>query len=481
MNTLRLFDSTAEEFLTNGKGNLTKYAIKPIVHNEVNGEYTLEFDYPCAALHYNDIKDRDIVVTKVSPYSKPQAFRIVNKKTPIDGQASFLANHISYDLSGKILKAPPLPQASTPDVPGSFNSCKDAFSYMSKQENVIGSLGKFTFITDISDETRLDMATPMSIRSFLGSSNDNSIATFYGGELYFDNFTVHHMAQMGIDSGVVVRYGKNMTDFNQVLDSSGVATGVYPYYYQENDGFIDGDVQYVLDDNGNKAFSYDKIMALDCTSVNWDDEGYSDYEGMPTKDMLNKYAAKYVKNNTIGIERVSTTISFKELAKVSGGLSLIHDLEKVQLGDWVTVIYPNVNISLKAECIATEYDAATDTYESITLGDPLETLSGSMVDNFFSVSNTTTNAMKQQNERNTNNFNTKVDKAAVINAINATVETELINPVHIDLDPLCITAEEVDEICVADMGEALPQPTYGDLAMTVEEIDAICTQPEEDS
>lgn len=447
MNSIRLFDSDSEEFLTNGKGNLTKYAIKPIVHNEVNGEYTLEFDYPCLAPHYNDILNRDIIVTKVDPYSKPQAFRVLHKTTPIDGNVTFLANHISYDLSGKILKAPPLPQASTPDVPGNFSSCKNAFSYMSNKNNVIGDLGKFTFKTDIENSSRLDMPTPMSIRSFLGSSSENSIISFYGGELYFDNFTVHHMVQIGTDSGVVVRYGKNMTDFNQVSDSSGVATGVYPYYYQENDGFIDGDVQYVLDDNGNKAFSYDKIMTLDCSSINWEDEGYSGYTGMPTKDMLNAYAKKYIKENAIGINKESTTISFKELAKVSGGESIIHDLEKVHLGDWVTVLYPNVNISLKAECVATDYNAATDTYESLTLGDPMETLSGSMVDNFFSVSYTTSTAIKQQASGTISNLDNKVDKTLVINSINNSPETELISDKRIDFSSSYTTASEIEKTC----------------------------------
>lgn len=432
-NSIRLFDSSAQSFTTNGKGNLTKSAQSPHIISEVNGEYYLEMIYPCTGNHFNDIKIRDIIVSKPDPYSSPQAFRINSISLPMNGQVTIQANHISYDLSGVVLKAPPLPQTSTPDVPGSFNSCKEAFAYI-KDENTCPSVNPFTFETDIDNSTRLDMASPMSVRAFLGSDNDNSIINMYGGELLFDNYKVIHKENIGSDSGVVVRYGKNLTDFKQTEDATEVATGVYPYYYQPNDGFIDGDVQYVLDDDGNKAFSYDKIAVLDCSSINWDDEGYSDYEGMPTKDMLNKYAKDYIINNSIGIPKKSTTISFKELARVSGGLSMIKELEKVRLGDWVTVLYPKINITLKAECVAIDYNAATDMYNSLTLGDPMETLSSNIVGNFFSQSNATSQAVKQITEKTTQDLSSKVNKLEIINSINNSPEKEKISPNAIDLD-----------------------------------------------
>ena len=37
-------------------------------------------------------------------------------------------------------------------------------------------------------------------------------------------------AQRGQDNGVVIRYGKNLTDLEQDRNISNVATGIYPYW-----------------------------------------------------------------------------------------------------------------------------------------------------------------------------------------------------------------------------------------------------------
>lgn len=462
MNSIRLFERDATSFNTNGIANLTRDAIEPIVTEELNGEFIFEMKYPITGIHYDEIYTDRIIVSKNSPYGTPQAFRICQTSLPINGQVSILANHISYDLSKIVLKAPPLPQISTPDVPGSFNGAQAAMAWI-KSANTIPAIKNFTFKTELTDTTRLDMPVPLSVKAFLGGSNENSMLNMYGGEFIFDNFSVKLVENRGEDRGVSIRYGKNMTDMTQDEDTSQVFTGVYPYYQSDQDGFIDGAVQYVLNEDGTKAFDYDYIGVLDCSSVNWTDEGYHNktddqgkpyWDGMPTKAMLTAYAKKYINENNPSIPSMNLTVSFLELKNVPGYTGA-ESFDKVELGDIVKIVYPTMNTSIKSECIKTIYNAKTDMFETIELGDPLAMLSDSM-SSALSVSSLASNTInKNIGVINSNNqtavalqneitilkakvkeledtVSNKVDKATVISSINASTETELISKSKIE-------------------------------------------------
>lgn len=385
MNSIRLFERDATNFTTNGIANLTKDAINPKVTEEINGEFILEMEYPVTGIHYDEIYNDRIIVSKSSPYGTPQAFRIYQISLPMNGQVSIVANHISYDLSKIVLKAPPLPQASTPDVPGSFNGVQAAMRWINSA-NTLPAISNFTFSTTLTDTARLDMPIPMSVKAFLGGDADNSLLNMYGGEFIFDNFDVRLVKSRGEDKGVAIRYGKNMTDMTQDEDYSKIFTGVYPYYQSNQDGFIDGAVQYVLNEQGQKAYSYDYIGILDCSSVDWtaegyhnhtDDQGKQEWIGMPTRAMLETYAKKYLEESDPSIPSMNLSVSFIELSKMSGFEGL-ESFEKVSLGDIVKIVYPTMTATIKSECIKTVYDAKTDMFESIELGDTLAMLSDSM-------------------------------------------------------------------------------------------------------
>ena len=397
MNSIRLFDRDATDFTTNGIANLTRDAIDPTVIEEINGEFLFEMDYPITGVHYDEIYTDRIIVSKSSPYGKPQAFRIVQISLPINGQVSITANHISYDLCKIVLKAPPLPQVTTPDVPGSFNGVQEAMAWI-KPANTLPGITNFTFETTLTNTDRLDMPIPMSVKAFLGGSSDNSILNMYGGEFIFDNFSVKLVENRGEDKGVAIRYGKNMTDMTQDEDTADVFTGVYPYYQSDQDGFMDGAVQYVLNEQGQKAYDHDLIGILDCSSVDWtklgyhnktDDKGKQTWEGMPTKAMLEEYARTYLEENDPSIPNMNLTVSFVELSKMSGYENM-ESFEKVSLGDTVKVVYPTMSATIKSECIKTTYNAKTDMFDSIELGDTLAMLSDSM-SSALSVSSSTSN------------------------------------------------------------------------------------------
>ena len=96
---IRLFESTATTFQSNGLGGLSD-ASKCEVVEERNGSFELEMEYHISGRRYSDLKLRRIIVAKPNPYSDPQPFRIYSISKPINGLVTIKAEHISYDMSG---------------------------------------------------------------------------------------------------------------------------------------------------------------------------------------------------------------------------------------------------------------------------------------------------------------------------------------------------------------------------------------------
>ena len=208
-----LFPPGAVEFKTQGLGALSD-AISCTVTEERNGAYELEMQYPMGGLHFDEITDRCIVYAIPSPYRLPQPFRIYRITKPLDGVCTIYAQHISYDLSG---------------VPLNPFTASNAPAAMAGLQSNAAVVSPFKFWTDKSTAAAFSVEVPSSTRSVLGGSQ-GSILDVYGGEYEWDSFTVRLHGQRGQDNGVVIRYGKNLTDIEQDRNIANVATGIYPYW-----------------------------------------------------------------------------------------------------------------------------------------------------------------------------------------------------------------------------------------------------------
>jgi len=70
---------------------------------------------------------------------------------------------------------------------------------------------------------------PMSLRAMLGGS-DASLLTVFEGEFIFDKFLITLTEKRGINRGITIRHGKNLTEMEQESDGSNLFTGVFPFY-----------------------------------------------------------------------------------------------------------------------------------------------------------------------------------------------------------------------------------------------------------
>lgn len=347
-----LYPATEQNYTTNGLGVMAD-AISCRVTEERNGIYELEMEYPQSGIHYAELALERILLAKANPTSLTQPFRIYRITRPMSGRVFVYAQHISYDLI---------------DVPVVPFTAASAAAAMAGIESNTAIENNFHFLTDKSTAADYAVTKPKSARACLGGS-EGSMLDVYGGELEFDRDLVILHTARGLDRGVSIRYGKNLTDLEQEENCASVATGIYPYYQAETDA---GTVLVTLSEKilyAEGSYPRQRIMTLDCSDA---------FEETPTEAQLRTYAQSYMERNQIGVPKVSLTVSFVQLEQTTeyAGKAL---LERVSLCDTVSVEFPALNVAAKAKCIKTVYDVLLERYVSVSLGDARANLADTII------------------------------------------------------------------------------------------------------
>lgn len=341
MNYPRLYPPTAAAWDTNGLGALSD-CISCVVEETLNGPFELEMQYRLNGLHYVNITLRSLILAKPNPTARPQPFRVYKISRPINGVVTINAQHLSYDLSGIVIEP--------------FNAPSLASALEGMKTNAVTE-NPFEYETDKTVISDFVVAYPSSARSLVAGQRGSLLDT-YGGELEFDRYQVKIWAHRGKDNGVTIRYGKNMTDVNQEEDGSGVYTGVYPYWYSEEEGSADLGSSYVPVEG---EFDFTRILLLDLTE---------EFENKPTAEELTQKAQEYISNHDPGVPTISTTVSWYQSKDF---------VENVNLGDVVGVYFSRLGISAKAKIVKTRYNALQNRYESVDIGSVRSSIAGTIV------------------------------------------------------------------------------------------------------
>lgn len=340
--------------VTNGIGRLQD-CISCYVTEERNGEYTLEMEYPLNGIHAEDIATQRIIKARTNDKSDLQCFRIV-QITPNMTTMTVHANHVSYDLSFY----PVRPFSGTVLRPA------DALTLI-----WYNAVNQNPFLVDpelyeLSASVSFGTDVPISTRSMLGG-HQGSVLDVFGGEYEWDNRKVIWKRERGTDSGVTIRYGKNLMSIEQELNIAETVCGILPFYSMDGNT-VYGSIQY--SDNAS-AFPFLKTEVKDFT------EQYA--ETVPTVAQLEARAASYIRSNNIGVPVVSTEIEFFPLWQTPE-YSEFKDLERVSLCDTVTVFFPRLQVQTKAKVVKTEYNVLLERYEKITLGTIRKNLADTVAD-----------------------------------------------------------------------------------------------------
>ena len=331
-----LYSSTETAFTSNGLGVLND-CVSAVVREERNGAYELTMEYPADGIHFSDISARCIILAKPNPTDSPQPFRIYRITKPIGGIVTIYAQHISYDLSGVAVS------------PFSANTLAEAISAM--QSHALPSNQPFTLTTDMDKGTGLSITAPVSFRAMMGGQ-ENSLIDIYGGEYSYDKYSISLNANRGEDRGFTLRYGKNLTSFEQDENCAAVYSHIYPYW---TDGTTtvevnNGEYGKLVPTTGTEL-PYTKILPKDLSSY---------FENQPTAADLLITAKTYASKAQLGVPKVSLTVSFAQLEE--------NGINQVNLCDTVTVVFPKMGVNAKAKVVTAEYDVLLERYTTLEIG-----------------------------------------------------------------------------------------------------------------
>lgn len=332
-----LYEKNETNFTSNGLGRLPD-CISCKVTEERNGVYELTFEYPINGSNYENIQLGRIVAVTHEPTDDIQPFDIVSCSRPIDGVVTFFATHISYRLNNHIVWKT------------NINSLEDAMKMLEASTPP----NQFTFSADFLSGAYLAAADgiPRTVREMLGGG-EGSILDAYGGEYKFDKFNVTLMQNRGRASNLTIRYGLNLTEYNEEIGISESFSSVIPYW--DSDKLIIGGL---VKSGQSSLWGRETAIPLNLTDK---------FEEQPTVEQLETYALNYMNSNETHLPSQTIDVDFVDLARSSEYKELAPLLE-ARLCDTVKVVFPRYKMSGTFKVVKTEYDVLAERFLTMTLG-----------------------------------------------------------------------------------------------------------------
>jgi phage minor structural protein len=385
---INLYDSKETSFNHNGIVVLNE-CISCNIPEELNGLFELELEYPLL----DSVKSRvtitptqivgETIIGETEIHEKlakwtyllegniikadGQLFRIYRKIKNLKS-IKINARHIYYDLIDNFLE----------DVRPTNLSGAGALDYVLTHTQYAHT---FTPMGDVGGSNTKYFVRKNPIEAIMGS---DGIINTWGGELVRDNFIIKLLGDRGLDRGVLVSYGKNIQGIEETLDMDGLATRIMPLGKDAlmiSEKYIDS--QYI------NNFPHPKVKVVEFTEIE-------------TELELRAAAQAYILNSKCDIPQFNYKIDFLELSKTDQ-YKKYAVLERVYLGDTVTIKHSKLNINLKAKVIKIIKNVLTKRIEKIELG--------SFKPNIATAINNSVNAVKQEIVQVKSDYQKAIDNA----------------------------------------------------------------------
>lgn len=336
-----LFESNETLFSSNGLGRLRDVTECKVVE-ERNGLYECDFSYPVTGAHYDEIIEGRIVGVTHDDTGDIQPFDIVSRNETLEGIVTFHCTHISYR------------QCKMVTWGTGINSLADALQCIKTTCRPEGN--PFLYRTD-KDSTGYCAAfdgTPRSIRSILGGV-EGSILDTYGGEYEWDKWTVRLHSARGVQRDFTIRYGVNLTDYENDSDSSEVFNTCVPFWKDSDGNVVNGGE---VSSGHSTIGSGDKCVPLDLSDK---------FDEAPSVADLQSMAQTYMTSNQTFAPSQNIKVNFARIQD-EAGFDQFDTLLRCQLCDSIRVIYPLYNMSAYYKIVKTTWDVLLDRYEEMELG-----------------------------------------------------------------------------------------------------------------
>lgn len=311
------------------------------VEEERNGKYELTMVYAAQGIHASEIQPNRFIKAKPNYTDDPQLFRIYKIGKAINGRFEVNAQHISYDLSGKIITS------------GTANNITTALEYVLQ-----GAAGNFTLKSYKSVSGDFSITEPSSVRSWFGGKEGSLLDVYGTGEWHYNNYLCELFSSRGSDRGVQIRYGKNLTELNQDIDATNLYTHVLCFYKGEDGTNVVGEEVAT-----GLTLDIKRVLCLDVTS---------DFQEVPEEQDLTDKATSYVSSHNLTVPLNNITLDFVQ----EGALK-----DRVDLCDMVTVYFEALGISAKFKCIRTKWDVLEERYIETEFGDAKTSIADTLNEN----------------------------------------------------------------------------------------------------
>ncbi|CAI3193076.1 phage tail spike protein [Clostridium neonatale] len=331
MASVRLYNSKETDF-THNENVLTEIESCKVTE-ELNGDYTVELEYPL-----DDSKDisNSLVVGAIPSVPaidsrNNQLFRIIAKdtdsfSTTIQGQAKFLA-----DLKENRVKAMTLTGLTRKQaIQTVLNAALEPHIY------TVGNLD-----TNTNNDVIVNIQEGSVLSAIIGE--ENSILSEYGGEFIVNNDTIDIIDSRGSNNGVTIEYGKNLSSIKESIDLTDLATVLIP---KSGDYRLP---EYVIESPNVNKYEKRYFQEVEFSLDIWDGtdeqgeeqiteaEAYELMRATCNKMFSNDHVDQITFNYEVNMIELSKTEEYKDYAI----------LETVNLGDTVTVKHKKLNLDLQ--------------------------------------------------------------------------------------------------------------------------------------
>lgn len=339
-------------------GKLTEdgmYCVKSMYGSGWMYREGLKFEYS------QTIEDNSQSIESVEPAwtIKPQIFRIYKVEKNIDS-VTVSARHITYDLLYNLTTYKNIVACS----------CREALAGI--MDNCIAP-HDFTAYTNLdSQRTYIDWTRINPISALLDP--ENGLTTLYNAALVRDNWELYVLHDPGLNRGVTVEYGKNMTGIKYSESFESVVTRVVPVG-ETQDGeplLLYGDTPWV-DSPRIRDYPIIYTQELKCEDCKIDAESGVTAAIAWTR-MLEQAQAVFDEGGDL--PQVEISVDFINLGDAEE-YKQYKNLERLFLWDYVLIRHKLQNIDVTARVVSVEWDCILDQMTKMEVGSVGKTLANS--------------------------------------------------------------------------------------------------------
>lgn len=338
-----LYEKGTTDFTRNGLGYLNNI-INANVTEQLNGEYSLVFEYPINETLSDELKEERIVKCKVSDGTM-QCFVIKNVVKTYE-KMTITCSHLFYLLLTNIAE----------DVYPQNLSPKSFLDWILARANY---QLPFTTSSDVSIEKSGRYVRKNLVEVIIGNI-DNSMINLFGIEIKRNNWNIGLNARLGADRGEKLIYGKNITGIDLNIDTNQLYTRIMPIGF---DGLLLPE-KYIDADNISE-YPYPKIGIIEFSNIKYDPEDPNAYHTLEEAYDALRDAVEKLYENGINKPQINMKINWIELSKTEE-YKQYSSLERVELGD--TIHAEIFGLDYTTRVIKTIYNPLTNRIEKFEIG-----------------------------------------------------------------------------------------------------------------